>query len=220
MPNPHFHLAPFLHAIQEELAISGLKISVDQQMKCSEKTSIRSAFLKVETLEAFIRIGLDESLQRHTQSNEIIKIKLEIDIDPPLGFATEIRYLMKPLPFSVRVYVPEDLFAGKMHALICRPYKVRVKGRDWYDFIWYVSKGFPLHLMHLEARMRQSGHYTMSESLTEKVFLHTMEKKILELNIQAAREDIWRFIRHPRELDGWSREFFMSLLPQIKFTKI
>ncbi|MES2200133.1 MAG: nucleotidyl transferase AbiEii/AbiGii toxin family protein [Chlamydiota bacterium] len=214
-PNPDFHLIPFLKAIEEELAISGLKATVEHKIKHMDE-SIQSAFLKTGTLETFIRIGLDESLKRHTQSNEIIKIKLEVDINPPLGFTTEIRYLLKPIPFSVRTYVPEDLFSGKMHALLCRPYKVRVKGRDWYDFIWYVKKGFSLHLSHLETRMRQSGHYTSSEELNHEIFLALLKEKILHLNLEAAKEDIWRFIQSPKEVEGWSKEFFLSLLPQIK----
>ncbi len=215
-PDPSFDLLPFLKAIEEELEISGLKVTIEHKIKHPEE-SIRSAFLKAGTLETFIRIGLDEPLKRHTQSNEVIKIKLEIDIDPPPGFSTEIRYLTRPVPFSVRTYSPEDLFAGKMHAALCRPYKVRVKGRDWYDFIWYITKEFRLHLAHLEVRMRQSGHYSSEKPLTKKVFLNLLEEKILGLNVHAAKEDIRRFIRDPREIDGWSTEFFLSLLPKIQF---
>ena len=216
-PDPTFDLLPFLKAIEEELEISGLKVSVEHKIKHPTE-SIRSAFLKTGTLETFIRIGLDESLKRHTQSNEVIKIKLEIDIDPPLGFSTEIKHLMKPIPFSVRTYTPQDLFAGKMHAVLCRPYKVRVKGRDWYDFIWYVAQGFSLNLAHLENRMRQSGHYSSENPLSKKDFLDLLQKKITGLDIQATKEDIRRFIQNPRDLDGWETEFFISLLPQIQFS--
>ncbi len=215
-PDPAFNLVPYLKAIEEELELSGLAVSVEHRIKHPEE-SIRSAFLKTGTLETFIRIGLDEPLKKHTQSNEVIKIKLEIDIDPPPGFTTEIRYLSKPIPFSVRTYVPEDLFAGKMHELLCRPYKVRVKGRDWYDFIWYVAKGFPLHLAHLEARMRQSGHYSPEAPLTKNTFDHLLREKIQGLKLDNAKEDIRRFIRDPREIEGWSPEFFLSLLPKIQF---
>lgn len=215
--DPTFNLHPFLKAVEEELEISGLEVTVEHKIKHPEE-SIRSAFLKTGTLETFIRIGLDEALQKYTQSNEVIKIKLEIDIDPPMGFTTEIKYLTKPVPFSVRTYAPEDLFAGKMHALLCRPYKVRVKGRDWYDFIWYVAKGFRLHLSHLESRMRQSGHYSSEKPLTQEVFFNLLEKKIEGLNLEAAKEDIKRFIRNPREIEGWSVDFFKSLLPQIHFS--
>lgn len=216
-PDPNFNLLPFLKAIEEELEISGLKVIVDHKIKHLEE-SVRSAFVKTGTLETFIRIGLDEQLKKHTQSNEVIKLKLEIDIDPPADFNTEVRYLSKPFPFSVRTYIPADLFAGKMHALLCRPYKVRVKGRDWYDLIWYISKGFPLHLAHLETRMRQSGHYQETTSLDPKQLLALMREKIEGLNIQAAQEDIRRFISSPREIEGWSKPFFQNLLPQIQFS--
>lgn len=214
-PDPNFQLIPFLNAIEEELEISGLRVNVEHKIKHPDE-SVCSAFLKTGTLETFIRIGLDDTLQRYTQSNEVIKIKLEIDVNPPPGFTTEIRYLIRPIPFSVRTYTPEDLFAGKMHDLLCRPYKIRVKGRDWYDFIWYVKKGFFLHLSHLEARMRQSGHYDSPGKLTYEIFLTLLEEKMQYLNLAAAKEDIWRFIQNPREVDGWSKEFFMSLLPHIK----
>jgi len=215
-PDKNFDLTPFLKAIEEELEISGLRVSVESKIRHPEET-IRSAFLKTGTLETFIRIGLDESLKKHTQSNEIIKIKLEIDIDPPPHFSTEIRYLMRPIPFSVRTYIPEDLFAGKMHALLCRPYKVRVKGRDWYDFIWYTAKGFSLHLGHLESRMRQSGHYVSTKPMTKNVLIDLIHEKILKLDVKAAKEDVRRFIKNPTELEGWSNEFFLSLLSQLKF---
>jgi predicted nucleotidyltransferase component of viral defense system len=215
-PDRNFDLIPFLKSVEEELEISGLHVSVESKIKHPDET-IRSAFLKTGTLETFIRIGLDESLKKHTQSNEVIKIKLEIDIDPPPHFSTEIRYLIKPIPFSVRSYIPEDLFAGKMHALLCRPYKVRVKGRDWYDFIWYAAKGFSLHLGHLESRMRQSGHYSANTPMTKNILIALLQEKILKLDVSAAKEDVRRFIKDPRELDGWSQDFFLSLLAQLKF---
>lgn len=215
-PDPSFDLLPYLKEVAEELEISGLKVKVEQRIKHPENPIV-SAFLKTGTLETFIRIGLDESLKRFTHSDEMIKIKLEVDIDPPLGFATEVRYLAKPIPFSIRSYVPEDLFAGKMHAVLCRAYKVRVKGRDWYDFIWYINKGIPLNLGHLQSRLRQSGNYSSKELLSKSVFLDLLEQKIRSVNFEAAKEDIRRFIRDRREIDGWSAEFFLSLLPQIRF---
>lgn len=190
---------------------------VEHRIKHSEE-SIRSAFVKAGTLETFIRIGLDENLRRHIQSNEMIKIKLEIDIDPPSGFTTEVRHLSRLIPFSICTYALEDLFAGKIHALLCRPYKVRVKGRDWYDFIWYVNKGVPLHLAHLETRMQQSGHYPYKQPLSPKGFFEFMRQKIDHLDLKAAKEDLRRFIPNPKEIEGWSQEFFLSLLPQIQFT--
>lgn len=215
-PDPSFDLRPFLKGVEEELQISGLDVRVEQRIKRPENPIV-SAFLKTGTLETFIRIGLDESLKRLTHSDEMIKIKLEVDIDPPQDFSTEVRYLTKPIPFSVRSYVQEDLFAGKMHAALCRAYKVRVKGRDWFDFIWYINKGISLNLAHLESRLRQSGNYTSKTVLTKDVFLHLLEQKIRNVDFEAAKEDIKRFIKNPQEIEGWSTEFFLSLIPQVQF---
>ena len=109
--------------------------------------------------------------------------------------------------------------AGKMHALLFREYKVRDKGRDWYDFVWYVARGTPLNLIHLEARMRQSKNWNRATSLTRETFLDLLRNKIENLNISSAREDIQNFVRDPRSLEIWSKEFFLSLLPKIIFPK-
>ncbi len=215
-PNSSFNLHPYLVAIQNELMISGLETKVEQKVKHPD-AKIHSAFLKTNTLETFIRIGLSEQDRRATQTNAVMKIKIEVDIDPPPGFSTETRILLSPLPFSVKTYVPEDLFAGKMHALLFREYKVRVKGRDWYDLVWYVARKTPLHLAHLEARMRQSGNWSRKEPLTAEFLLKLLEKKIANLNIQAAIADILPFVQDKRKIEIWSQDFFLSLLPQLQF---
>jgi predicted nucleotidyltransferase component of viral defense system len=216
-PNPSFDLSPYLTAIENELMASGLQIKVEQKVKHPD-TKIHSAFLKTNTLETFIRIGLTHQERKTTQINEMIKIKIEVDIDPPPNFSTEIKTLLSPFPFSVRSYIPEDLFAGKLHALLFREYKVRVKGRDWYDFVWYVGRGTHLNLNHLEARMRQSGHWNRASSLTQEEFLKILENKIKHLNIHSAKEDIQSFIKDPKSIAIWSKEFFLSLIPRISFT--
>ena len=215
-PNPSFNLHPYLLAIQNELMISGLDSKVEQKIKHPD-AKIHSAFLKTNTLETLIRIGLSEQERRTTQINEVMKIKIEVDIDPPLGFSTETKMLLSPLPFSVKSYAPEDLFAGKMHALLFREYKVRVKGRDWYDLVWYIARKTPLHLAHLEARMRQSGNWNRKEPLTSAAFLKLLEAKIAHLNIRAAMDDIVVFVRDKRKIEMWSQDFFLSLLPQLQF---
>ncbi len=215
-PNPSFNLHPYLTAIQNELMISGLNTKVEQKIKHPD-AKVHSAFLKTNTLETLIRIGLSEEERKTTQINEVMKIKIEVDIDPPLGFSTETKVLLSPLPFSVKTYVPEDLFAGKMHALLFREYKVRVKGRDWYDLVWYVARKTSLHLAHLEARMRQSGNWKRKEPLTSAFLLELLENKIAHLNIQAAIADILAFVRDKRKIEIWSQDFFLSLLPQLQF---
>lgn len=215
-PRRSFNLQPYLAAIQNELMISGLNTKVEQKVKHPD-AKIHSAFLKTNTLETLIYVGLSESERKVTQINEMMKIKIEVDIDPPLEFSTETKALLNPLPFSVKTYVPEDLFAGKMHALLFREYKVRVKGRDWYDFVWYVARKTPLHLAHLEARMRQSGNWSREDPLNSEILLGLLKTKILHLNIQAAIDDILPFVQDKRKIEIWSREFFLSLLTQLRF---
>ena len=82
-------------------------------------------------------------------------MKIEVDRDPPSHFGTTQHYLLLPTPFYVTAFSEPELFAGKMHALLCRNWKGRIKGRDWYDFVWFVSRDVAVHLRHLEARMRQ-----------------------------------------------------------------
>ena len=118
-----------------------------------------SAFLKANTLENFIRIGLSDQERKRVHVDENIKIKLEIDTDPPLGFETEMVEMHTPGLYYVKSYALPDLFAGKMSAVLARTWKGRTKGRDWYDLIWYVAKKIPLHLDHLEKRLKTDGFH-------------------------------------------------------------
>ncbi|MDO8942607.1 MAG: nucleotidyl transferase AbiEii/AbiGii toxin family protein, partial [Desulfobacterales bacterium] len=145
------------------------------------------------------------------------KIKLEVDTDPPPGFSTQSRYLLQPIPFAVRVYVLPDLFAGKMHALLCRRWKGRVKGRDWYDLVWYAANHPELHLAHLEGRMRQSGHWKGEEALSAEAFRSALGEAIDALDVEKARKEVAPFIKDQSSLALWSRDFFRDVAGRIRF---
>ena len=136
--------------------------------------------------------------------------------DPPPGFETEAKPLLRPVPFSVRTYRLPDLFAGKMHALLCRRWRNRVKGRDWYDFVWYVANHPQLHLSHLEQRMRQSGDYTSDRPLTLPELRERLRRAIEGLDIVKARDEVSPFVSDWSSLQVWSPEFFASLVDQIE----
>ena len=214
-PTPTFSLTPYLHAIQAELDAFGFSVNVMQKDK-SNQSAIQSAFLKGNTLEHLLKVGIPSQIYGASHREEILKIKLEVDTDPPPAFETTTRFLTLPIPCSVRVVAEGDLFAGKMHALLCRSWKSRVKGRDWYDLIWYVSKQIPLHLGHLEQRMRQSGHFSESDSLSEERLKDLIAKRIATISIDEAKEDILPFVRDPSVLAVWSPEFFTALAERIK----
>jgi hypothetical protein len=146
-----------------------------------------------------------------------LKIKLEVDTNPPPGFSTETRFMLQPIPFSVRAYAPPSLFAGKMHAVLCRKWGSRAKGRDWYDLVWYVGRNIPLDLRHLESRMLQSGHWSADSRLNESEFRLLLGEAIDSLDTESARSEVQRFLTNPAAVEVWSRDFFRSVADRIVF---
>jgi hypothetical protein len=122
--------------------------------------------------------------------------------------------LLQPIPFAVRTYSLPDLFAGKIHALLFRKWKNRVKGRDWYDFVWYCAYHPHLHVSHLQERMRQSGHWSDGQLLADDV-RDCLRDAIQTLDVSQAGHDVRPFVRNPESLDIWSTDFFMSLVDRI-----
>ncbi|MCP5492487.1 MAG: nucleotidyl transferase AbiEii/AbiGii toxin family protein [Chlamydiales bacterium] len=216
-PTPDFHLDSYLSALQTELMNFGFNATVDIKTKIQD-SAIQSAFIKMGTLEHLIKINIEDELRHACHSNAQLKIKLEVDTDPPPGnYATQQHFLLQPISFPVHVFSKPDLFAGKMHALLCRSWKTRIKGRDWYDFVWYVKNGIPINLQHLEARMRQSAHYTQREALTSDIFLTILKQKIENLDVDNAIEDICMFVKDMSSLEIWSRSFFFSVADKVTF---
>ena len=160
-------------------------------------------------------IDADDAIASAIHGRSRIKIKFEIDTNPPPGFSTETRFLLEPIPFSVRAYDPPSLFAGKMHALLFRGWGSRVKGRDWFDLVWYVARGTQLDLAHLEARMRQSGHYDEEAPLDADHFRRMLASKIEELDVGHARSEVERFLTDRSSVKVWSKPFFDSVAERI-----
>ena len=148
-----------------------------------------------------VLIEADRGLLRGVHSEQKLKIRLEVDVDPPGGFETETKPVPQPVPFAVRAYSLPDLFAGRMHALLCRRLRNRVKGRDWYDFVWYVANCPRLHLSHLEKRMRQSGDYTSKDPLGPDTFREMLGQAVENLDIERAREEVLPFILDRRAVE-------------------
>ena len=214
-PQSDFSLHSYLLGVQEELKGFGVNGTIEHKTK-AHPSSILSAFLKANTMETFLLIDLPEQERRKITHNQKFKIKFEIDTDPPPAFETEVKFLLRPIPFSVKSFTLPNLFAGKMHDLLFRKWEIRVKGRDWYDFVWFVSNQVPLHLAHLEMRMRQTNQWT--ERLTPEIFRSLLEDKINHLPIDLAKEDVIPFLRDRKKIDVWSKEFFLSLVSRVSFS--
>lgn len=211
-----FDLSRYCDALKKEVNSFGFEASVTKKSKSSQR-AIQSALLKVETWKHLLVINTTENLAGRIQRSQILKIKMEVDTDPPPGFDTETRFLLQPIPFSVRAFSLPDMFAGKMHAVLCRSWKNRVKGRDWYDLVWYAANHPQLHLKHLEQRMIQSGHWIKAEHLTPEK-LSTIEKTVIEkLDVNKAKKEVEPFVKDPATLAIWSREFFYDVMRRIVF---
>jgi len=210
-----FDLSRYSKALQTEMRSFGFEVTMDKREK-RISSAVQSAFLKANTLQHLLVIEAEKEIIRGLPRGQILKIKLEVDTDPPPGFTTEIKYLLHPIPFSVRSYVLPDLFAGKMHAILCRRWKNRIKGRDWYDFVWFVSNHPELHLSHLEKRMIQTGDWKQNETLTADRFNARLRETIEKVDLKKARAEVEPFINNPDTLTVWSEEFFLDLSGRIK----
>lgn len=217
-PAPDFSLHRFSAALEEEVRAFGFNLRVESVGKTRE-TAVQSAFLKANTRNELMVIETDERLISSIPPGQVLKIKLEVDTDPPPGFATTTRYLLQPIPFAVRCYTLPSLFAGKLHALLCRRWNNRVKGRDWYDLIWYAAHHPQLNLVHLEQRMRQTGHWSGTAALDNRAFRDLMLAAIDRLNIQQARQDVAPFVKDQQALSIWSPDFFRDLIPRISIVE-
>lgn len=215
-PDPNFTLEPYIQAICDELNAFGFIAEVKTKEK-QVNTSIESAFIKANTKTQLMMIQAPQALIQQTHGMHQLKIKMEVDTDPPPGFHTEVKTLLQPIPFSVKTYVRPDLFAGKIHALLCRPWKMRVKGRDWYDFIWYITHKTPLNINHLRQRLIQTHAWDEDQPLTASDLIRLLDDKILKTDFIQAKSDIAPFIQDTEALTLWSTDFFAALVTQLTF---
>lgn len=189
--------------IEREFEALGRTVTITKKDKRTFG-KVESAFLKDNT----------EVVNLQFQTEKSLKIKIEVDTYPPLGFATEQRLLFQPYPFYTRCIVPSDLFAGKMHALLFRQWKSRVKGRDWYDFEWYIRNNVPLHFEHLQKRVRQCNDI----ELTKELFVEMLRDKIAHTAISDVRADVEPFlIGNLNNPDIWSNDYFLQIAEMIRF---
>ncbi len=203
----------YLPDIGAELKSWGFTFDVESRSS-GNRTGIESAFLKGSTQLTLLYIGAPPDLARRMPSNQKIRIKLEMDLQPPPHAITEFRAQILPTPYQVRLYDLGSLFAGKLHAVLCRGWKNRVKGRDYYDFVWYVGRKGCANLRHLDARMRQSN--TGKENpLRSESLKFLLVKRFGEINFREAANEARVFLQDPGEVELWSKEFFGDLASRI-----
>ena len=201
-PNENFDFTQYFQPIIDQFALVGREVEIRKKDK-KHFGKVESAFLKDNTDVYDITFQTEKS----------VKIKIEVDTQPPLKFKTEQKLLLLPQSFMTRCFTLPTLFAGKMHALVYRAWKNRVKGRDWYDFEWYVRHNIPLDFTHLSERALQFNQ----EELDKETFLQKLNERLATADINQVKADVLPFVRNPKELDLWSNEYFLQLTKMIRF---
>ena len=216
-PDSNFSIEPYFKAILDEFKSLGLTVSIKEKKKTNQ-TAIDSAFLKTETI--WQEIVLEDIIKEiGVRSNKTLKIKIEVDRQPSLNFKTEEKLLLRPFSFYVKCFTKPSLFAGKMHALLFRKWKNRVKGRDWYDLEWYIKKGIPLDVNHFLTRAKDTNDW-QDDSISNKQIIELLDTKIKSVSFSSIKEDVVRFIQNDAILTIWSPEYFKDLIEKIKFENI
>jgi predicted nucleotidyltransferase component of viral defense system len=207
-----FTLEPYFSALQTEFEALGMRVKIQEKQK---QSAIESAFLKTETL--WNELVLEDIVtQLGLKSNKVVKIKIEVDRNPPQRFKTEEKLLIRPFSFYVKCFTPPCLFAGKLHALLYRKWNNRVKGRDWYDFEWYIKKGIPLDVGHFFCRAKDSGDWKTEQFSAEQI-IEAIQNKIDSVSFSSIKEDLVRFVPDDRSLSIWDATYFKDLVEKMKF---
>ena len=211
--NDEARLESVLASLEIELAAWGFSFQAEPKSS-GRHTGIESAFLKGNTRINLLNVGVPEELSRHFLPNQKIMIKLELDTAPPPFAGTEVRTHLLPTPFQVRLYDLPSLFAGKLHALLFWDWKSRVKGRDFYDFVWFIGRKVPVNLPHLEARIRQTGNPAI-ENLDLAGLQSLLSERFGKVDLAAAADEVRPYLADARELALWSETFFRELVPRL-----
>ena len=205
-----FSLSDFFSVLRKEVASFGLNLEITEKVKIRE-SAIQSAFLKGNTKEHMLMFfNADQSVES-IPGNEKIKIKFEVDTNPPASASFERRYRLLPVPYEVMLYDMPSLFAGKVHAVICRAWKSRIKGRDLYDYVFFLSKGAHLNTDHLKARLVQSGIWDSEDSFSIADAKRLLCDRFEAIDYSQAKADVIPFLKDSASLEIWSADFFRQI---------
>ncbi len=209
-PNPHWSWKPYGEAIKTELSSYGFEVSFEEKDKKTQ-TAIKSAFLKTPTVQELLKIDVHSDLLKGFHPDSLIRIRVEINTDPTSGYSYEQKFLTQPVAISIKCVNEECLFACKMHAALFRSSKGRVKGRDWYDIVWFIRNKAPLNLFLFS---KLNG---FEKVLNREDFLKMANERIDHLDVSSAIEDIIHYV-HDQEVikRTWSKDFFHHMMNQIQ----
>ena len=213
--NLDFDLCSYFPVLEKEVKAFGLNVEIQEKQKTKD-SNIRSAFLKGNTKEHLLLFYADERIVGTVAKNEVVKIKFEVDTNPPAFATYEHKYRLLPVPYEIRLYDMPSLFAGKIHAVICRGWQSRIKGRDLYDYIFYLSKAVTVNQRHLRARLIDRGYISEYQECTLEEIKMMLKNRFDSIDFLQARKDVEPFIRDTSVLDIWSSDFFKQITEGLK----
>lgn len=211
----NFNLEPYLKYVKEVALSYGLELEVTTKIKQVD-TPIESAFAKLNTYQTFINLKFDANMSNRLHKDEVIKVKFEVDCNPALGFKTESRWVDLPEFASISVLDESSLFAGKLHAILCRTYKNNVKGRDYYDFLFYISKRVSPNLEYLKNKLIDTGTINEDDDFNIEILKEMLLEKFNSIDFNQVKIDASKFLFKNEDLSFYSKELFIDMLNRLK----
>lgn len=211
-----FKIEDYFPAVKKELISYGLDMDVVKKEKSKGDNDIQSAFVKGNTQILLMSFFPNNNEIDNVIKDQTIKIKFEIDTDNPKGGIVETKYRLLPAPYEIKVFDESTLFAGKIHAILCREYKNRIKGRDYYDYLFYCAKGTKINLEYLEKKLKNSNKISSDTKLDLLLLKKMLQERFISVDYNLARKDVSSFINDQESLSLWSKELFLSTLDYLK----
>ena len=210
-----FRLEDYFPSIKKELLSYGLDMDVLKKEKSKGDNDIQSAFVKGNTQILLLSFFPNDESLNSIVKNQTIKIKFEIDTDNPEGGVVVNKYRLLPSPYEMKVFDEPTLFAGKIHAILCREYKNRIKGRDYYDYLFYCGKETHINLKYLENKLKNSNRLAKNSNLTLEMVKQMLKERFESLDFELAKKDVINFINKPDSLMFWNKNLFISTLDKL-----
>ena len=194
---PLYNLRQYLRSIKSALQSEGYQVGV----KVNDRKGVHSAFIRFEGL--LFELGLSP------HRNQIFAIKLEVDSNPPAGAELETTVIRRHATLQLQHHNPASLLAGKLHAILQRPY---TKGRDIFDLFWYLSApqwSTPNFTM-LNNALQQTGW--QGETLDVQNWRQVLRLRLELLNWQSVSNDVMPFLEASFNSDVFTQENLLRLL--------
>lgn len=212
--NDSFSLEPYTESIKNVASSYGIELDINIKKK-EIKTPVESAFAKLNTYQTFINLKINDEITSLLHKDENIKVKFEIDLNPTIGFNVESKWIDMPEFANIIVLDEPSLFAGKLHAIICRNYKNTVKGRDYYDFLFYIRKRVKPNLNYLKNKLIESGKIKENDKFDLDTLKVMLKDRFEAVDFNQVKTDAERFVFNNEDLSYYSKELFVDMINKL-----